>query len=42
MDLGKTGRGGVDWMHLTQDMDQCWALVNSNEPSGSIKSREFD
>jgi hypothetical protein len=29
---------GVDWMHLAQDRDQCWVLVNMiNETSGSIK-----
>jgi hypothetical protein len=21
--------GGVDWIHLTQDKDQWWALVNT-------------
>jgi hypothetical protein len=28
MDLRKIGWKGVDWMHLAQDMDQWWALVN--------------
>jgi len=28
MDLGEIGWGGVDWIHLTQDRDQFWALVN--------------
>jgi hypothetical protein len=31
----------VDWIHLAQDRDQWQALMNSNEPSGSIKGREF-
>jgi hypothetical protein len=26
--LGKTGSEGADWMHLAQDRDQWWALVN--------------
>jgi hypothetical protein len=28
MDLRKTGWQDVDWMHLIQDRDQWWALVN--------------
>jgi hypothetical protein len=27
--LGKIGWEGVDWMHLTQDRDQWWAVVNT-------------
>jgi hypothetical protein len=30
----------IDWTHLSQDQDQWQALVNSNEPSGSIKGRK--
>jgi hypothetical protein len=26
--LGKLGGESVDWMHVAQDRDQCWALVN--------------
>jgi hypothetical protein len=26
---GKIGCEGVDWMHLAQDRDQWWALVNT-------------
>jgi hypothetical protein len=29
MDLRKVGREGVDWMHLAQDRDQWWAVVNT-------------
>jgi len=28
MDLRKVGWKGMEWMHLTQDRDQCWALLN--------------
>jgi hypothetical protein len=28
MDLRKIGFGGVDWIHLAQDTDLWWALVN--------------
>jgi hypothetical protein len=28
MDLREIGWGSVDWIHLAQDRDQCWALVN--------------
>jgi hypothetical protein len=35
MYLREMGWEGVDWIHLAQDMDQ------GNEPSGSIKGREF-
>jgi hypothetical protein len=28
MNLREIGWEGVDWMHLTQDRDQWWALVN--------------
>jgi hypothetical protein len=28
MDLGETGRGGVDWIGLARDRDQWRALVN--------------
>jgi hypothetical protein len=28
MDLRKIGWEGVDWIHLAQDMDQWWAIVN--------------
>jgi len=28
-DLKEIGWGGVDWMYLTQDMDQWWTLVNT-------------
>jgi hypothetical protein len=27
--LGKGGWEGVDWIHLTLDRDQWWALVNT-------------
>jgi hypothetical protein len=28
MDLKEIGWEGVDWIHLTQDRDHRWALVN--------------
>jgi hypothetical protein len=28
MDLKEIGWGGMDWIHLAQDMDQWMALVN--------------
>jgi hypothetical protein len=28
IDLKETGWNGMDWIHLVQDMDQWWALVN--------------
>jgi hypothetical protein len=41
MDLSEIGWGDMDWIHLAQYMDQWRALVNSNEPSGSIKCWEI-
>jgi hypothetical protein len=42
MDVVEIGWKNVDWMHLTQDRDQWWGCCeHSNEPSGSIKGREF-
>jgi hypothetical protein len=29
MDLREIGRGSMDWIHLAQDKDQWWALVNA-------------
>jgi hypothetical protein len=28
MDLREIGFGGVDWIHVAQDKNQWWALVN--------------
>jgi hypothetical protein len=28
MDVREIGWEDVDWIHLTQDSDQCWVLVN--------------
>jgi hypothetical protein len=28
MDLGETEWEGVDWIHLAQDRDQLWTVVN--------------
>jgi hypothetical protein len=32
----------VDWMRVSQDMDQWWSCEHDNEPSGSIKDGKFD
>jgi hypothetical protein len=29
MDLRETGFGDVDWIHLAQDKDRWWAVVNT-------------
>jgi hypothetical protein len=29
MDFGEMGWGGMDWIDLAQDRDQCKALVNT-------------
>jgi hypothetical protein len=29
MHLWEIEFGDVDWIHLAQDRDQCWALVNT-------------
>jgi hypothetical protein len=29
MDLREEGWEGVDWMHMTEDKDQWWAVVNT-------------
>jgi hypothetical protein len=29
MDLRVTGWGGVEWIHLAQDRDRWWAVVNA-------------
>jgi hypothetical protein len=29
MDLREKGSGVMDWIHLTEDRDQCRALVNT-------------
>jgi len=42
MDLREIGWKDVEWIHLAQDMDQWWALMNMvNEPSSFIKGEEF-
>jgi hypothetical protein len=28
MDLGEIVWEGVDWIHLAQDRDQCWVVMN--------------
>jgi hypothetical protein len=29
MDLREIGLGDVEWIHLAQDRDHCWALINA-------------
>jgi hypothetical protein len=41
MNLREIGWDGMDWIDLTQDRDQWRALMNGNEPSGSIKCWEI-
>jgi hypothetical protein len=41
MDLREIGWEGVDWIHLLQDRDQWWALLNMEWTLGSIKGWEF-
>jgi hypothetical protein len=45
MDLREVGWEIVDWIHLSQDRDQWWTLVNtcehSNATMGFIKSGNF-
>jgi hypothetical protein len=42
MDLREIGFGDVDWIHWAQDRDR-WmgSCEHGNEPSGSIKCKEF-
>jgi hypothetical protein len=37
MDHREIGCGGIDWINLAEDKDQCRALVNDNGTSVSIK-----
>jgi hypothetical protein len=39
MYLKETGCDVVDWIHLDQERDSWWALVETNESSISIKVR---
>jgi hypothetical protein len=41
MDLREIGWDGMDWIDLAQDRDLWRDIVNTNEPSGSIKCWEF-
>jgi hypothetical protein len=37
MDLGEIWLGAMDWIHLAQDRDQQWALVNVVMNLGSLE-----
>jgi hypothetical protein len=41
MDLKRNRMGWHDWNNLVQDRDQQKAIVNSNEPFGSVKCWEI-
>jgi hypothetical protein len=41
MDFGDIGLDVVEWIHMAQDRDWWWTFVNSKEPLGSTKGREF-
>jgi hypothetical protein len=41
MDLRKLGWEVVDWMHMAQEGPVAGSCKHSNEPSVSIKNREF-
>jgi hypothetical protein len=41
MVVRETGCGDMDWIDVAQDRNQWRALVNTNEPSGSIKLGEI-
>jgi hypothetical protein len=38
MDFMEIRFRGMDWIHLAQDRDQWRAVVNSEEPSGSVRT----
>jgi hypothetical protein len=41
MDYREIGWGGMDWINMAKDKDQCRAVCEQgNEPSGSIKCWE--
>jgi hypothetical protein len=41
MDLREIKLEGMDWIHLAHDKGWWLALVNTNEPLGSIKDGNF-
>ena len=41
MDLQEVECGCMDWIGLTQDKDVAVTCECGNEPSGSVKCREF-
>jgi hypothetical protein len=38
MDIREVGREDVDWIHMAQDRDQWWDLVNTEKAENVLNS----